>query len=572
MPGVARANVAVTDTFDVWRVRTNEINDSLNLGTNAITANTIIWRDDNSSFVANVVTANTVTVDYTTATVASIAVTSTLAATSVLASIQTAGGIKADKASRFGADVTVIGDLSAQGGVTLGNATADTITLTGRINSVVDTATSVTYDIGTSGRLWKNYYGQGINLTGNTTFGADATLDITAGHSTKPSLKITDAVQAGVAAKLVDINSTSADTAVRDIATITNDNASAVGATALHLKSDAGRGLQITSTLAASKPSLEITSSHATTNAAIVTASSLTSGSAVQVTSAGAARTGHLVHLASTSTNAGATGDVLHVKSSTTSNTAIIANFANSTTNVMSVMVGGGVKIDGDLDVTGSTTQFRTTSALVNDKTLVLGTVGDAVTGVIFTQHASAPVFTTTSAHSLSVADVIFVTTSTSSVITSETLYTIATVPDTTSFTVSGTNNTSADGSSRTVVYTGPQLDSGVDDAGIYIPGSTALHTFKWDDDDNFFEVNDSFKVDTTTQMVVPVGTTAQRPATLTATLPAAVPGAIRFNSTTSLFEGVNTGTTFEGFASQSYVTANFTTASFATAIAVALG
>jgi hypothetical protein len=39
MPGVARANVAVTDTFDVWRVRTNEINDSLNLGTNAITAN-----------------------------------------------------------------------------------------------------------------------------------------------------------------------------------------------------------------------------------------------------------------------------------------------------------------------------------------------------------------------------------------------------------------------------------------------------------------------------------------------------------------------------------------------------
>ena len=48
--------------------------------------------------------------------------------------------------------------------------------------------------------MWKTYYGQGIDLTGNTTFAADATLDITAGHATKPSLKITDAVQAGASA------------------------------------------------------------------------------------------------------------------------------------------------------------------------------------------------------------------------------------------------------------------------------------------------------------------------------------------------------------------------------------
>ena len=98
-----------------------------------------------------------------------------------------------------------------------------------------------------------------------------------------------------------------------------------------------------------------------------------------QVLSASNSRTGHLVHLASTSTNAGATGDVLHVKAHTSTNTAMIANFANATTNVLSVMVGGGVRIDGDLDVTGSTTQLRTTSAVVNDKTLVLGAVGDAV-------------------------------------------------------------------------------------------------------------------------------------------------------------------------------------------------
>ena len=563
MAGVNRAAVAVTDTFDVWRVRTNELNTSLNAGTHAKTADTIVWRDDDASFVANVVTANTLTMTHETGT-ATLVVSSALAADATKASIQTTGGIKADLGSKFGAAVDVTGNLTVGGNATLGNVNAsDTITLTGRINTVLDTATSITYDIGTSGRKWKTYYGQGINLAGNTTFAAAATLDIAAGHATKPSLKITDAVQAGTTAQLINVTSNSADTAARDLALIHNDNALAVGATALHLKSDGGRGLQITSTLAAGKPSLEITSSHTTANSAIVTASALTTGSAVQVTSAGASRTGHLVHLASTNTGAGSTGDVLHVKAHTSSNTAMIANFANATTNVLSVMVGGGVKIDGDLDVTGSTTQLRTTSAVVNDKTLVLGAVGDAVTGVIFSQHADTPVFTTTATHGLSVDDVIFVVTSTSSVVASEQILTLASVPSTTTFTVDGSQNTSSDGSTRTISYTGPQLDSGVDDAGLYVPGSTALHTMKWDDTDNYWEFNDSLKVDTTTQLVVPRGTTAQQPAaSATATVAAAITGAMRFNTENSYFEGVNAGTTFEAFATQN----------FSTAIAVALG
>ena len=83
-----------------------------------------------------------------------------------------------------------------------------------------------------------------------------------------------------------------------------------------------------------------------------------------------------------------------------------------------------------------------------------------------------------------------------------------------------------------------------------------------WDDDDNFWEFNDSLKVDTTTQFVLPKGTTAERPAALTATVAAATPGAMRFNTSANYFEGVNTGTTFEAFATQN----------FSTAIAVALG
>ena len=562
MAGVNRAAVAVTDTFDVWRVRTNELNTSLNAGTKANTADTIVWRGDSGEIDVSTLSANVVTLSRSTAA-AAITVASALAADATKASIQTTGGIKADLLSKFGAGVDVTGNLTVTGNATLGDAAAsDTVTFTSRVNSGIDTATSITYDIGSSGRLWKDYYGQRIVLTGNTTYTGSASLEITSGHLTKHNALITnDALTTG---SLMQMTSNSADTGTRVLLKVTNDNAAATGATAICAWADSGRALLAKQTLAAGGPAIEVESANATTNAMIVTASSLSTGSAAQVTSASNSRTGHLVHLASTSTNAGATGDVLHVKSSTTTNTAMIANFANNTTNVLSVMVGGGVRIDGDLDVTGSTTQVRTASAIVNDKTLVLGATGDNITGVIYSQHSSTPVFTTTANHGLSVDDVIFVTSATTGgVVTSEQLLTLASVPSTTTFTVDGSINTSSDSTVRTISYTGPQLDSGVDDAGIYVPGSTGLHQMKWDDTDNFWEFNDSLKIDTTTQLVVPRGTTAQQPAgSATATVAAAITGAMRFNTDNSYFEGVNSGTTFEAFATQN----------FSTAIAVALG
>ena len=562
MAGVNRAAVAVTDTFDVWRVRTNELNTSLNAGTNANTADTIVWRGDSGEIDVSTLSANVVTLSRSTAA-AAITVASALAADATKASIQTTGGIKADLLSKFGAGVDVTGNLTVTGNATLGNAAAsDTVTFTSRVNSGIDTATSITYDIGSSGRLWKDYYGQRIVLTGNTTYTGSASLEITSGHLTKHNATMTnDALTTG---SLMQLSSNSADTSTRVLLKVTNDNAAATGATAICAWADSGRALLAKQTLAAGGPAIEVESANETTNAMIVTASSLSTGSAAQVTSASNSRTGHLVHLASTSTNAGATGDVLHVKSSTTTNTAMIANFANNTTNVLSVMVGGGVRIDGDLDVTGSTTQVRTASAIVNDKTLVLGATGDNITGVIYSQHSSTPVFTTTANHGLSVDDVIFVTSATTGgVVTSEQLLTLASVPSTTTFTVDGSINTSSDSTVRTISYTGPQLDSGVDDAGIYVPGSTGLHQMKWDDTDNFWEFNDSLKIDTTTQLVVPRGTTAQQPAgSATATVAAAITGAMRFNTDNSYFEGVNSGTTFEAFATQN----------FSTAIAVALG
>ena len=566
MAGVNRAAVAVTDTFDVWRVRTNEINSSLNAGTKANTADTIVWRGDSGEVDVSTLSANVVTLSRNTSA-AAITVASALAADATKASIQTTGGIKADLQSKFGAGVDVTGNLTVGGNSTLGNAAGtDTVTFTSRVNSGIDTATSITYDIGSSGRLWKDYYGQRVVLTGNTTYTGSASLEITSGHLTKHNALLTnDALTTG---SLLQLTSNSTDTSARSLLKITNDNVAAVGAKGLEVVADAGWGVYVDSNLAAGKPALEIASSHTTANAAIVTASSLTSGSAVQVTTASNSRTGHLVHLASTSTNAGATGDVLHVKNHTSTNTAMIANFANATTNVLSVMVGGGVKIDGDLDVTGTTTQFRTAAAVVNDKTLVLGAVGDTRTGATYT--AANPAVVTSTAHGLTNGQVVFVvasdgTNSGTVAIQSEMLIKVANKTTNTfeAQTIAGVALNSTGESNRTFSWVGPQTDAVVDDAGIYAPGGTGLHVLKWDDTDNYWDMNDSLKINTTTQLVVPKGTTAQQPAgSATATVAAAVTGAMRFNTDNSYFEGVNAGTTFEAFATQN----------FSTAIAVALG
>jgi len=571
MAGVNRAAVAVTDTFDVWRVRTNELNTSLNAGTSANTADTIVWRGDSGEIDVATLSANTVTLarasDAPTITIAS-----ALDGSATTGSFTTTGGIKVDRASYFGQGLTVVGNLVTNGSTTLGNSGAtDTITLTGRVNTTLENATSISYDIGSTTRLWKTYYGQGINLTANTTIAADSTLKITSGHVTKPSFKIVDAVSAGVSAQLVNITSTSTDTAARDLAVIHNDNAAAVGASALHLKSDSGRGLKITSSLVANGqlPSLEIASSHKTSDASLITASSLTTGKAFHVTSAGATRTGHMVHLASTNTGAGSTGDVLHVVASTSSNTAMIANFANATTNVVSIAVGGSVKINGDLEVTGATSQFSASSSIVNDKTLVLGAAGDVVANCAHTN--SNPAVVTSTTHGLVTNDVIFIINRTGNTLTpaySETVVKIVKI-DNNSFTLKSIAGVPISGvpGAGTLSYTGKQLESTIDDAGIYIPGTEDVHRLKWDSDDKYWEFNDSLKIDTATQLVVPKGTAAQQPAASVQvvnnkSVAAATTGAMRFNTTSNYFEGVNAGTTFEAFATQN----------FSTAIAVALG
>ncbi len=133
--GVNRANVAVTDTFDTWRIRTNEINTSLNQATSANTADKIVWRDDAGSANLNILNANTTILTHTGSSDSALSVVSGVAAQSdgTYASIKTTGGIYATLSSKFAADLTIGTNLSVEGNSTLGNAATDTLTFTGRV-------------------------------------------------------------------------------------------------------------------------------------------------------------------------------------------------------------------------------------------------------------------------------------------------------------------------------------------------------------------------------------------------------------------------------------------------------
>ena len=668
--GVNRANVAVTDTFDTWRIRTNEINNTLNLAAAANTADTLVYRDNAGSANLNVLNANTTIVTHTGSTDSALSVVSGVAAHSSgnYASIKTTGGLYATLSSKFAADLTIGTNLTVDGNIVAGSNTSDSLTfnatLTGNIlpttTTAVSSGASDGSDLGATANAFAHIYnaqqtitaaagitanvfsvtsaagagntatlinngvtsgtilsvtststdttarklvqitndaaaataatalsiqsdgGRGIFIDSNLAAGLPS-LEIDSEHTTANAVIInadatttataiqvdTDALTSGSA---LTINENSSSTTARNIMQIVQDHASATSATALAIQSDGGRGLFIDSNLAAGKPSIEIDSEHTTANTVIIKSDAITTGSALQISSTGT----HSGNLVSFISDGAATGPTLHMRSDASSGSVKVLQVANSTADIFSVTqagdatVGNDLTISGDfvvtgnLSVAGSTSEINTATTLVRDKTLVLGVKDGGTIPVTFNSHASAPTFTTVSGnHGLSADDVIFiaVTGSADNGVSAETLYTVATVPSSSTFTLSGTIDTQA--GTRTMSFSGPQTDALIDDAGIYLPGSTEIHSFKWDNTDKYWETTDSLFINDTGQLVLPKGTDAQRPAAAaTATVPAATTGAMRYNSTNSKIEAVLTSTTYENMSSET----------FATAIAIALG
>lgn len=665
--GVNRSNVAVTDTFDTWRIRTNEINTSLNAATAANTADTIMWRDDAGSANVNILNANTTVITHTGSSDTALSIVSGVAAQSdgTYASIKTTGGLYATLSSKFAADLTIGTNLSVEGNTTLGNAGTDTIAVTGGISSNVNPSANSTQAagaaagsfIGQADKLYAHVYSAQGTINAHEDVSANVFSVTSANGAGNTAVLLNNAITTG---GILQVLSSSTDTSERELVHInqSGDAGASSALSALKITTASGIGLNIDANDANGKQAVYVDSAIATTNSmhfgtATTTATgahfqfnSLTDGSGIDVTTSSsnlttggalveisqtsgtmssanvatlslnhsgngtygllidskhatanssirvdsiattkniievvdnalttgdmmqfttsAPHTGQLISLSSTSTADSARGEAIKIQYNTANTSAIAFKIANNSADSFTVSQAGDVVMGGNLEVKGTTTQINTTTTIAQDTSMVLGAQSDVKTGATYT--AANPAVVTSTAHGLNNNDIIFIVASSGTAIVSEQLVKV-TDKTTNTFeaaTIAGVDiNGTGDSTSRTFSWVGPQLDSAANNAGILVPGSTAVHSLIWEDDEKYWELNDSIQVESTGQLVFPKGTTAQQPGgSVSGTTAAATTGAMRFNTTNAKFEGVTSGTTFE----------NMSTEGFSISVAIALG
>lgn len=217
------ANVALSETFDQWRVKTNEL--------------LVMTQTDGSS---NFIKLSN----------------STDSTSNTTGSIITAGGIGVAKSMTIGNNLNVHGNIhangaiSADGNLTLGDAATDTVSFSADINSNFIPDANVTFDLGSTTQHWANLYVESVRATQNTTSGIPAiyvsgtdadvkSVDVVAGQTTANAVNFrADSLTTG---SVLTVTENSSDTSARKVLSIVQDHADGYQATALDIQSDGGR-------------------------------------------------------------------------------------------------------------------------------------------------------------------------------------------------------------------------------------------------------------------------------------------------------------------------------------------